>query len=71
MEPCYRKHFVALESDPDIFTNLIHALGAPPSLVFEEIFSLDEPELLPHPAHALILVFPTGDDYKAERDIED
>jgi ubiquitin carboxyl-terminal hydrolase L3 len=61
MDRHYAKTFIPLESDPDIFTRLIHALGAPPSLCFEEVFSLDEPDFLPHPAHALILVFPTAE----------
>lgn len=57
----YAKHFVPLESNPEIFTDLIHALGISESLQFEDIFSLDEPGFFPHPALALILVFPTND----------
>lgn len=64
MDRDYEKHFIPLESDPTIFTHLIHALGAPQSLCFEEVFSLDEPDFLPHPAHALILVFPTDENYE-------
>jgi ubiquitin carboxyl-terminal hydrolase L3 len=67
----YRKHFIPLESDPDVFTSLIHALGAPSSLVFEDVWSLDEPELLPHPAYALILIFPTTDSYERRKALEE
>ncbi|KAI0172799.1 ubiquitin carboxyl-terminal hydrolase, family 1 [Hypoxylon sp. FL1284] len=70
MADVYKKHFIPLESDPDIFTSLIHCLGAPPSLVFEDIYSLDEPGALAHSALALILIFPTGDDYE-ERKVAD
>ncbi|KAI0398821.1 ubiquitin carboxyl-terminal hydrolase, family 1 [Xylaria palmicola] len=61
MAPKYEKHFIPLESDPAIFSRLIHLLGAPKSLVFEDVLSLDEPHLLPRPALALILIFPTTD----------
>jgi ubiquitin carboxyl-terminal hydrolase L3 len=63
----YRKHFIPLESNPSIFTSLIHKLGASPSLCFQDVLSLDDPELLgflPRPVHALILVFPTTEAYE-------
>jgi ubiquitin carboxyl-terminal hydrolase L3 len=71
--PTYRKHFIPLESNPDIFTELIHKLGISPSLNFQDVFSLD-PELLsfiPRPAHALILVFPTTNEYERRVNVED
>lgn len=63
----YRKHFIPLESNPELFTELIHKLGLPESVHFQDIFSLDDPELLgflPRPVHALILVFPTTEAYE-------
>ncbi|KAH7355682.1 ubiquitin C-terminal hydrolase L3 [Pyrenochaeta sp. MPI-SDFR-AT-0127] len=63
----YRKHFIPLESNPDVFTELIHKLGLKNSLCFQDVLSLDDPELLaflPRPAYALILVFPTTADYE-------
>ncbi|KAI5861922.1 ubiquitin carboxyl-terminal hydrolase, family 1 [Durotheca rogersii] len=69
--PTYRKHFIPLESNPDVFNNLISLLGASQSLVFEDVLSLDEPDLLPHPAVALILVFPTTSNYEARKVAED
>lgn len=65
--PTYTKHFIPLESNPRIFTQLIHSLGASPALHFEDVLSLNEPSLLPHPALALILTFPTLADYEQRR----
>ena len=61
------KHFVPLESNPDVFNALISHLGASKSLRFGDVVSLDEPDL--HPL-ALILVFPTPADYEAKRAAE-
>ncbi|EJU02138.1 cysteine proteinase [Dacryopinax primogenitus] len=61
-----KKHYVPLESDPDVFTNLIHNLGASRSLGFVDVLSLTDPDLLafvPRPVLALILVFPDFGDY--------
>ena len=72
--PVYTKHFSPLESNPDVFTELAHELGLFTSLVFEDVLSLDDPELLgflPRPAFALILVFPTTDDYEKRVQDED
>jgi len=69
----YRKHFIPLESNPDVFTELIHKLGISPSLSFQDVLSLD-PELLsfvPRPVHALILVFPTTEEYERRVSVED
>ncbi|OAQ57854.1 ubiquitin c-terminal hydrolase l3 [Purpureocillium lilacinum] len=71
MSTLYNKHFFPLESNPDVFTKLIHSLGSPPSLVFEDVISLDEPNLLPHPALALILVLPTTERYERRKETED
>lgn len=66
-EKTYRKHFVPLESNPEVFTELIHALGVSPSLSYQDVYSLDDPDLLafiPRPVYALVLVFPCGDEYE-------
>lgn len=63
------KTFHSLESISDVFSRLIHSLGVSPDLTFEDILSLDDPNLLPHPALALVLVFPTStayEDHKAK-----
>lgn len=65
----YRKHFIPLESNPVLFTELIHRLGVSESLQFHDILSLDDAELLafiPRPALALVLVFPTTPAYKSK-----
>ncbi|KAH8742427.1 hypothetical protein F5883DRAFT_349407, partial [Diaporthe sp. PMI_573] len=55
----YRKHFLPLESNLDVFNRLIRFLGSSHYLEFQDVVSLDDPNLLPRPALALILVFPT------------
>ncbi|KAF8178204.1 hypothetical protein K438DRAFT_1844757 [Mycena galopus ATCC 62051] len=67
-----RIHFIPLESDPEIFTNLIQALGIR-SLEFHDVLSLDLADLLPGgglalptPVHAFILIFPTNEAYEAD-----
>lgn len=68
----HRKCFIPLESNPDVFTELVHALGV--SLSFQDVLSLDDPDLLsfiPRPAYALILVFPTTEEYDRRHADED
>lgn len=63
----YRKHYIPLESNPALFTQLIHQLGVFPSLAFQDVLSINDPDLLafiPRPPLALILVFPTSDAYE-------
>lgn len=67
----YRKHFIPLESNPDVFNELINLLGVPPSLRFEDVLSLDGPHLFPRPVLALILVMPTTDGYERQKAVED
>ena len=70
ISPVYKKHFIPLESNPEVFNNLILHLGAPECLAFQDVVSLD-PESLPRPALALIMVFPTTDSYEARKTAED
>ena len=74
MERQYRKHFIPLESNPELFTELIHKLGVSESLAFHDILSLSDPDLLsfvPRPALALVLVFPTTFNYEAKLEEQD
>lgn len=51
-EMCYTKHFIPLESDPQMFTRLMHDLGVSQLLEFVDVLSLeDEPVLdaIPRP----------------------
>ncbi|KAF2690674.1 hypothetical protein K458DRAFT_454727 [Lentithecium fluviatile CBS 122367] len=56
----YQKHFIPLESNPEVFTKLSHKLGVAEALSFVDIWALDEVEHLPRLALALGLVFPTS-----------
>ena len=63
-----RKFFYPLESNPDVFNELIRLLGVSPRLAFEDVLSLDAPEESPGPppshspeALALVLAFPADD----------
>ncbi|KAK5399186.1 ubiquitinyl hydrolase 1 [Exophiala xenobiotica] len=59
----YTKHFTPLESDPAIFSELIHVLGVEEKLEFVEIYSFDVDTLiyLPRPVLAVIVIFPDDD----------
>lgn len=70
----YSRHFVPLESSPEIFTELAHKLGLSASLEFQDVLSLDNTDLLgllPRPAYGLILVFPTTEAYEKRVRYED
>ena len=61
--PTYKKHFIPLESDPLVFTDLAHGLGLSKDLSFQDVLSLDDPDLVafvPRPILALILAFPAS-----------
>lgn len=64
----YRKHYIPLESSPEIFTELIHKIGVSTEVQFHDVLSLEDPDLLallPRPVYALVLVFPTSDEYES------
>lgn len=68
------KAFVPLESNPQVFTTLAHSLGLSSSLSFNDVFSIDDPDLLafvPRPVEALVLVFPVSPAYEEHRAQED
>ncbi|GJE84626.1 ubiquitin carboxyl-terminal hydrolase [Phanerochaete sordida] len=69
-----RKCFYPLESHPDVFNEVTHGLGVSPSLVWSDVLSIDEPEILamtPRPALALVLVFPSTPTYQEQKREED
>src|SRR5690349_11677049 len=60
-----RKHYIPLESNPVVFTQLIRTLGVS-NLEFQDVYSIEDLDLLallPRPVLALILVFPTTEAY--------
>ncbi|CAH0044686.1 unnamed protein product [Clonostachys solani] len=64
----YKKHFIALESNPELFTRPFQDLGLSQQLRFHDIWSLSEPELIvtvPRPVLALVLISLTTDNYEA------
>lgn len=63
----YKKHFLPLESDPDVFNELSHELGLSKSLCFQEVISLDDLSFLHRPALALILTYQTTKNYENQR----
>jgi ubiquitin carboxyl-terminal hydrolase L3 len=68
-----QKHYLPLESNPDVFTRLIRNLGVS-SLSFHDVLSLTEPELLdwiPRPVLALVLVLPTTKKYEEDVALEE
>lgn len=65
------KSFAPLESNPDLFTQIIHDIGVLPSLEFQDVYSISEPTLLaflPRPVLALILVGPTNMEEEEEEE---
>jgi ubiquitin carboxyl-terminal hydrolase L3 len=70
----YSKHFIPLEFNPKVFTELSHKLGLHERLEYQDVLSLDDPDLLallPRPTYALILVFPTTEAYEKRVSEED
>lgn len=55
--------WLALESNPEVLTKYIHALGASPQWSLVDVFGLDDDLLgfIPQPAVALLLLFPVKD----------
>jgi len=69
-----RKRFVPLENNPEVMNSLVHKLGLSRRLGFQDVFSIDDPDLLafvPRPAYALLLIFPVSETYEKFRRTED
>ena len=42
---CKKKSFIPLESDPEIFTDLMHDLGTSSNLQFVDVWSLEDDDI--------------------------
>ncbi|KAI0431382.1 ubiquitin C-terminal hydrolase L3 [Xylaria sp. FL1042] len=65
-----KKYFIPLESNPELFTELIHTLGMSKRLAFHDLLTLSPPDedllsFVPRPVLALILVVPAPEGYAA------
>ncbi|KAI1311728.1 ubiquitin C-terminal hydrolase L3 [Xylaria venustula] len=63
-----KKFFIPLESNPELFTELIHTLGMSKRLAFHDLLTLSPSDeellsLVPRPALALVVVVPAPDGY--------
>lgn len=62
------------ENNPEVMNSLVHKLGLSTNLGFQDVFSIDDPDLLafvPRPAYALLLIFPVSETYEKFRRQED
>lgn len=69
----YINAVVPLESNPEVFTHFAEKLGLSPLLSFQDIYSLDDPDLLaflPRPMQAIVLLFPITEEYEKFKDSE-
>ncbi|KAI1813338.1 ubiquitin C-terminal hydrolase L3 [Poronia punctata] len=59
------KHFIPLESNPELFTELIHRLGMSKKLAFHDMYTLDDEttKYIPRPTLALVIIVPAPSDY--------
>ena len=66
----HRKAFFPLESNPDVFNEVLHGLGVSRALAFQDVLSIDEPDVLAmtgRPVLALVFVLPGTPMYKSQK----
>ena len=65
----YSACWTPIESNPDIFTKLAQNIGLSKDLAFQDIWALDTEStaFVPRPVYALVLVFPTDEDYEKDK----
>jgi len=52
------KHWIPLESNPEILTKFGHALGLSPLLTFADVWSIELLAMVPAPRYAVMLLYP-------------
>src|SRR5690606_7874708 len=60
--------------NPEVMTQMVHTPGLSPALAFQDVYTLNDPELLsflPRPAHALLLAFPVSEASTRPKEAED
>ncbi|KAM3424144.1 hypothetical protein BST61_g11311 [Cercospora zeina] len=67
----FNKHYFPLESNPEVFTDLLERLGTAADLEFQDVLSLDDPTLLPPSTLALVLILPTSESFELKKTLED
>ena len=65
----YTECWTPIESNPEIFTKLAQNIGLSDDLAFHDVWSLDSDSIafLSRPVYALVLVFPTDENYEKTR----
>lgn len=68
-----RKNWLPLESNPELMTKYVHALGVNSKYVFHEILGVDEMLLsfVPQPVFAVLMLFPISEASEAHRAAEE
>ncbi|KAF9453997.1 cysteine proteinase [Macrolepiota fuliginosa MF-IS2] len=67
----HRKVYIPLESNPEVFTELIHKLGVADNVIVQDVYSLDDEDLIamtPRPVYALIFNLISTEKYQRWRD---
>lgn len=68
------KQVIPLESNPEIFNALAHKLGLSPVLLFHDVYSISDPDLLaflPQPVIGVMMLFPITKNYEKYRTAQD
>lgn len=68
------KRVIPLESNPEIFNDLAHKIGLSPVILFHDVYSITDPDLLeflPQPVFGIMMLFPITESYEQYRKEQD